>query len=280
MIQSALSKTIRASGQALDSFGRIFETNSVIEKLQPSTQFIKYGKNVPVCKNLSFVSPSATVFGKVTMGSNSSVWYGAVVRGDVNTITIGENTTIGDRVMVHASSGVNFAADKGVATSTTIGSNVVIGSGAIIHGCIVEDGCMIGEGAQVLDGARVSKNSIVAAGSLVTAGKIIPPNQYWGGMPAKYMRNVLPAETQQISEVITENIKQATLHASECAKSWQTIELEEYDYEQKVGRNDSYYKRLTPEELSQRSAEVEGHMVPGRIFDSPISSSNSQQKDK
>lgn len=105
----------------------------------------------------SFVASSATVIGQVKIGAQSSVWYGAVLRGDDNTITIGENVTIGDRVMVHASKYPKPA-------PTVVGNKAVINSGAILHGCTVEDGAVIGEGAQVLDNARVGAQAVLAAG--------------------------------------------------------------------------------------------------------------------
>ena len=105
--------------------------------VQPSTKIVQYGKDIPVFAG-NFIAPSAAVIGKVNVGKDSSVWYGAVVRGDVNSITIGDGVTIGDRAMIHCS---GIAGDH----PTVIGNKVVVGAGAIVHGATLEDDCLIGE---------------------------------------------------------------------------------------------------------------------------------------
>ena len=127
---------------------------------------------------------------------------------------------------------------------TIIGNGVVLGSGSILHGCKIEDSCLIGEGAQILDGAVIQKFSIVLPGALVSGGKVVPSGQVWGGVPAKYTRDATAAEIESIVTLAKENSKLAEEHALEGAKSWQTIEDEEYDYEQKVGRSEHYHRRL------------------------------------
>ena len=223
---------------------------------------MKLGKKVPVVKD-AYIASSATVIGSVNIGPKSSVWYGSVVRGDVNTITIGEGVTIGDRCMVHCS---GRAADS----PTKIGNNVVVGSGSIVHGSTVGNNCWIGEGAQLLDGSKVGDNSIIAAGAFVSAGKVVPSGQLWSGVPAKYERDLLKEEIAKITATAAENVKLAEQHALENAKTWSTIEDEEFDYFQVALRNDDYHRRLTPAEWSQRLGDVQGYAVPGRILDSPI----------
>ena len=185
--------------------------------------------------------------------------------GDVNTILVGSGVTIGDRAMVHCS-GVN--GDH----PCVIGDNVVIGAGAIIHGCTVESGSMIGEGAQVMDGAMVQKNAIVAPGSLVAAGKMVPSGQLWGGVPAKMVKKLTPAEIEAIQTTVIENIEMAKMHATETQKSWQQLAQESYDFEQEEGRNSYYYKRLTLEDMQFKEGELENHQIPGRVLDSEVSS--------
>jgi hypothetical protein len=152
---------------------------------------------------------------------------------------------------------------------TIVGDNVTIGSGAILHGCIIESDCLIGEGAQLLDGAKVGSKAIVAPGSIVLRGKTIPSGQLWSGIPAKYARDLTVEEVAAFATMATETSKLGSVHALECAKTWQQLELDEYEYEQVEERNDYYYKRLTPEEMSKADMEVQNHMVPGRILDSP-----------
>lgn len=213
--------------------------------------------------NGSFVAPSAAVLGKVKLGQHSSVWYGAVVRGDVNTITIGEGVSIGDRAMIHCS---GVAGDH----PTVIGNNVVVGAGAIIHGAILEDDSMIGAGAQVLDTAIVQRHSIVQAGSLVGSGKVVKSGQMWGGVPAVYIRDLTLEEKNAISAIASDNAQWAKVHAVEINKSWEEVQDASEDFEQERNRAPYYYKRLSDEAKSFKVGEVENHQVPGRVFDSEI----------
>lgn len=181
--------------------------------------------------------------------------------GDVNTIKIGEKVTIGDRVVIHcAGISKNFP--------TVIGDNVLLGTGSILHGCTVESESVIGEGAQVMDGATVSAKAILLPGALLPPGKVIPSGQVWGGVPAKYVRDVTEADLASLQAVLQENFELALEYQKEVNKTWQTVEQDEDDYEETVNRADYYHQRLPPEEWSDREGEIEGHTIPGRIFDS------------
>jgi carbonic anhydrase/acetyltransferase-like protein (isoleucine patch superfamily) len=168
----------------------------------------------------------------------SKFWFH--LKGDVNYITIGDNVNIGDRSVIHCAGIKNDF-------PTIIENNVQIGAGSIIHGCTLESDTFIGDGAQVMDGAKVSKFSIVAPGAIVTPGKTIPSKQYWSGVPAAFEREVTDEELEGLSTELKETLALATLHAQENAKSFQTIEEEDYNYEQKNNRADYYYKQMTPE---------------------------------
>jgi carbonic anhydrase/acetyltransferase-like protein (isoleucine patch superfamily) len=128
----------------------------------------------------AFVAPSADVVGDVTIGAESSVWFGCVLRGDIAPITIGERTNLQDLTLVHVD------AD----TPTVIGDSVGVGHRAIIHGCVVGDGCLIGMGAIVLSHAVIGEGSVIAAGALVTEGMIVPPKSLVVGMPGRVVREV------------------------------------------------------------------------------------------
>jgi gamma-carbonic anhydrase len=252
---TVVTKALRSAGQSLDKFGRILEVNPYVDTLLPSTRAVAFKKTLPTFNGVSFVAPNATVIGNVSIGAGSTVWYGAIIRGDVNTITIGKGVSIGDRVMINSSN------------ATVIGDNAIIGSGAILHGCIIENDCMIGEGAQVLDGAKVQSKGILGPGSILSSGKIVPTGQLWAGIPAAYIRPLTTEEMNRISILSIETSQLGLDHAIECAKTWQQIEQDEYVHEQVSERNDYYYKRLTDEELSARAGEVQNHTVPGRILD-------------
>jgi carbonic anhydrase/acetyltransferase-like protein (isoleucine patch superfamily) len=230
----------------------------------PSMRVVGFGKSTPNV-NGAFVASSASVIGNVQIGANSSVWYGAVVRGDVNSVKIGENVTVGDRAMLHCSGG----GDKNA--PLVVGSNVTVKAGAIVHGCTVADGCVIGEGAQIMDGASMGKNAMVGPGSIVAENKVVPPGQLWAGVPAKYQRDISPEEIAAFAEIVQENVEMALLHSSEDAKAWDQIEDDLYDHEQDVGRSEYYFQRLSDEAMQFKIGEVENHSVPGRILDTEIS---------
>eukprot|EP00607_Mallomonas_marina_P004230 CAMPEP_0182427128 /NCGR_PEP_ID=MMETSP1167-20130531/14933_1 /TAXON_ID=2988 /ORGANISM="Mallomonas Sp, Strain CCMP3275" /LENGTH=200 /DNA_ID=CAMNT_0024609097 /DNA_START=252 /DNA_END=854 /DNA_ORIENTATION=- len=195
---------------------------------------------------------------------NASVWYGAVIRGDVSTIDIGDGTIIGDRVMIHCS-GITGK------FPTIIGKSVIINAGAIIHGCSVADETIIGAGAIIMDGAKIEKHSILGAGSILPPGKVLPSGQYWAGSPAVFVRPLTAEEITSIPVKAVQGAELATVHTKETLKTWQMIEEDELEKEQIQDRNGYYYRRLTNAEMSVKMAEFEDHQVPGRIFNSPVS---------
>lgn len=132
----------------------------------------------PVLAPGVWMAENATVVGDVILGAGVSLWYGAVVRGDTNTVRIGENTNIQDNVVVH----------PGRTHPVTLGANITVGHGAIVHGCTVEDGALIGMGAILLNDCVVGAEAMIAAGSLVPQGKVIPPRMLAMGSPAKVVR--------------------------------------------------------------------------------------------
>ena len=132
------------------------------------------------------VADGAVVLGDVTIEKNASIWYNAVIRGDVNSISIGEGTNIQDLAVLHVDADAPLS----------IGKNVTIGHGAILHGCTIQDQALIGMGAIVLNGARIGKNCIVGAGALVTGGTEIPEGWMAFGNPAKPVRRLRPEEIE------------------------------------------------------------------------------------
>lgn len=139
----------------------------------------------PDIARASWVAANATVVGDVTLGPGSSVFYGAVLRGDIARIVVGEGTNLQDNVIVHLADDLD----------ALIGAWCTVGHGAIIHACTIEDECLIGMGATVLDGARVGARSLIGAGSVVTPRTVIPPGSMVMGTPARVVR-ALSAEEQ------------------------------------------------------------------------------------
>jgi len=143
-----------------------------------------------------FIAPSADIIGDVCIGAHSSIWFGCVVRGDVNSIKIGQNTNIQDLSMVHVT---HFTQeDKRDGFTTVIGDNVTIGHRVMLHGCVIEDACLIGMSSTILDGAVIGKESIVGAHSLITKHKIFPPRSLIMGNPAKWVRELTDAEVASL----------------------------------------------------------------------------------
>lgn len=262
MFQSAFSRVLRTAGQGLDRAGMVFEMNPHIERLQPSMRNATLGKHTPTNVG-SFVAPSATVIGNVSIGEHSSVWYNAVLRGDVSAIKIGNAVTIGDRAMIHSSGQI-----------ASIGNRVLVGVGANIHGCTLHDECKIGSMATVLDKAVVEKHAMVADGAVVTPGTIVKTRELWSGNPAKFEREMTSKEISQMAFEVTDNVELSVAHAEENAKGWRQIESEEEIREEESQRNPFYYQRISEDVRSSLMGETEGHAVPGRIFNHDLSAYN------
>ena len=148
-----------------------------------------FGDKKPRLANGVFVAETAMVLGDVTVGRDSSIWYGTVVRGDVHHIRIGDETNIQDRCVVHVTSHTH---------STVVGDRVTVGHGAIIHGCSVGSCCMIGMGAIILDGVELGDECLVAAGALLPPGKKYPPRSMILGSPARIKGQVSEEDVQWI----------------------------------------------------------------------------------
>ena len=144
----------------------------------------------------SWIAPSADVVGDVTCGSDCSIWFGTVVRGDVHYIKIGNRVSIQDLSMIHVTH--YKKADKSDGNPTIIGDDVTIGHRVMLHGCTIENACLIGMSATILDGAVIGKESIVGAGSLVTKNKVFPPRSLIMGSPAKVVRELNEAEIKEL----------------------------------------------------------------------------------
>ena len=143
-----------------------------------------------------FVAPSADIIGDVSIGEDSSVWFGVVIRGDVNRIKIGKRTSIQDLSMIHVT---HFKKeDRSDGYETIVGDDVTIAHKVMLHGCTIEDACLIGMGATILDGAVIGKESIVGATALVTKNKVFPPRSLILGNPAKVVRELSDEEVASL----------------------------------------------------------------------------------
>lgn len=146
------------------------------------------GKRPTVGRDV-FIAETAVVIGDVTLGDDVSIWYGSVIRGDVNAIRVGDRTNIQDNCTIHVTK------DR---WSTTLHEEVTVGHGVVLHGCVVERGSLVGIGSRVLDGAVVGERSLIGAGALVTPGTRIPPRSLVLGAPARVARTLDESEAADL----------------------------------------------------------------------------------
>ncbi|MEU2337391.1 gamma carbonic anhydrase family protein [Streptomyces sp. NPDC006654] len=147
------------------------------------------GGREPEIEDEVFVAPTASVIGDVTLKAGASVWYGAVIRGDVEKITVGAQANVQDNATLHADPGF----------PVRVGERVSIGHNAVVHGATVEDDCLIGMGATVLNGAVIGAGSLVAAQALVPQGMVVPAGSLVAGVPAKVRRELSEEERQGVT---------------------------------------------------------------------------------
>jgi len=153
----------------------------------------------------AWLAPGSTVIGDVEIGEDSSIWYGCVLRGDVESIRIGARSNVQDGSVLHVTR------DR---FSCVIGDEVTIGHRAVVHGCAVADGALIGIGAIVLDGATVGAGALVGAGSVVTPGSVIASNMIAMGTPAREVRPLTPGERELQRRRTLQYVETARLHAA------------------------------------------------------------------
>ncbi len=143
----------------------------------------------PVIPNSCYISQTVDIIGDVTLGEDVNIWFGTVIRGDMNYIKIGQRTNIQDNSTIHVTTQT---------APTIIGENVTIGHNAIIHGCKINDNCLIGMGSIIMDNAQIGEGSIIGAGSVITENTIIPPMSLCLGIPGKIIRKVTKNEFNEI----------------------------------------------------------------------------------
>ena len=163
---------------------------------------------LPVIPKSVFVEDTAVVIGDVVIGEDCSLWFHAVVRGDVNYIRIGDRTNVQDLCMLHVTHDTH---------PLVIGSDVTIGHNVVLHGCTIKDRVLIGMGAIIMDGAVIGEDSVVGAGALVTEGTVVPPRSLILGSPAKVKRPVTDQELAWIKESAQNYIKYARQYLSDPA---------------------------------------------------------------
>lgn len=150
---------------------------------------LAYDGRAPRLAATVFLADGSVVSGDVEIGEESSLWFGTVVRGDVNRVRIGARTNLQDHTVVHVTARTH---------PTTVGDDVTVGHRAVLHGCTVKDRCLVGIGAIVMDGAVVGPDAMIGAGALVPPGMVVPPGKLVLGAPAKVKRDLTPAEVASL----------------------------------------------------------------------------------
>jgi len=239
MASKAASYMLRSIGRSFDGIGKALQGElAYTEKMGAHRAVAAYKGVSPAVAEDAFVAPSATVIGEVSIGEGSSVWYGTVLRGDVNKITVGSNTHIGDRTVVHVASEAGSL--QGSPAATAIGAGVSIGPLSTIHACTVGDGAVVGGSSKILDGAKIEAGAVVEAGSLVGPGKVVPAGQLWAGCPAKYVRDVTAAEAAEHASQLQMTAALSRAHAAECSKPWSQVHNEEVEAQEAEFRDPDY----------------------------------------
>lgn len=154
----------------------------------------------PVVGSNCYLADNAVVVGEVTLGDSCTVWFNAVVRGDVHSITIGNQTNIQDGAIIHCTY---------QKACTIIGNNVSIAHGAIVHGCTIEDNVLVGMGAIIMDNAVIGEGSVIAAGAIVLAGTRVEPGSLYAGIPARRIKDTGP----EMAEVIARTARNYPMYA-------------------------------------------------------------------
>ena len=167
--------------------------------------FITINHHAPADNGAAFVAENATLAGSVRLEKNSSVWYGAVLRGDDGTLTIGKNSNVQDNAVLHCDIG----------GCVTLGENVTVGHCALVHGCTVGDGSLIGMHATLLNHCVVGKNCIIGAGALVPEGMVIPDNSVAVGVPARVIKQVSAAQVEANLHNAVHYVEHGKLHAEQ-----------------------------------------------------------------
>ncbi len=168
----------------------------------------QFGDDAPELDPSAWVADSAQVLGRVRMGAHSSVWYGAVLRGDNEWITLGARTNVQEGCVLHTDPGFPL----------NLGDEVTVGHQAMLHGCTVGEGTLIGIQALVMNGAKIGKNCLVGAGAIVTEGKEFPDNSLLLGTPAKWVKALSAEQVGRLKDAAAQYVQKAQRHRTQVKK--------------------------------------------------------------
>jgi len=220
----AIGRGFRETGQAVERMGMRAQDNWIFqEKICRHRTLMNLFDQRPSIGAAVFVAPNAAITGSVEIKESSSVWYGAVVRGDQSSIYIGAFSSIGDRTVIQ-SSAIN---PTGFSARTYIGDYVTIGQGCIMRACTVDDNSVIGDGCILQEGSLVDRGAKLEAGSLLPSGARVPPGEVYGGSPAVYIRKLNKEELTEIQMTAEATTVLAAKHADEFLPYGEMYQLKE-----------------------------------------------------
>eukprot|EP01017_Pseudomicrothorax_dubius_P014439 TRINITY_DN1685_c0_g1_i1.p1 TRINITY_DN1685_c0_g1~~TRINITY_DN1685_c0_g1_i1.p1 ORF type:complete len:348 (-),score=73.18 TRINITY_DN1685_c0_g1_i1:176-1219(-) len=197
------------------------------DRLVPSLRNVSYNGASPQLNEAHFVAPNSVAVGRVRLGTNSSIWYGATLRGDVGPITLGRNVVVQDIVTMRA---------RKKSSEIKVEDDVLIGPNSSIDSCEIQRNAYIGMGATVRQGARIEANAVVTAGAVIPENTVVPSNQIWGGNPAKYLRNLTNEEREILAEHHQELVQLSVIHSEETEKTFRQV----IDDEDQEAREEEY----------------------------------------
>uniref|UniRef100_A0A6T6LRN5 Uncharacterized protein n=1 Tax=Rhodosorus marinus TaxID=101924 RepID=A0A6T6LRN5_9RHOD len=220
-----LGHMLRETGQALERMGaRSMGQFYCAEPLDRHRQIMNLLFKSPIVSSNVFLAPCASLVGSVSVGSGSSVWYGATIRGDDAPVLIGEETNIQDGVAVFAKN--MDRKYQNVPIPTIIGDRVTIGHGAVVNNAVLENECLIGMGVVIGVGSKICSNSIVAAGSVVPTFATVPSGELWAGVPAVFKKKLSEAEIKSIKTRAGDYQKLAKEHLDDIRRTPEQIRAE------------------------------------------------------
>jgi len=219
-----VGKALRDTGQAVERMGMRAQDNWIFqEKICRHRALMNLFDQRPKLRPSVFVAPNASLIGNVSVMDESSIWYGAVVRGDQSPVDIGGKSSIGDRSVVLSAS-VN---PTGFAAKTSIGDWVTVGQGCVLRGCTVDNFAVVGDGCVIGEGALVETHGMLEAGSVLPAGGLVPRGEVHGGNPAAFVRKLEKDEIAAIEKKAEDVSMSAKKHADEFLAYSNTYQLRE-----------------------------------------------------
>lgn len=207
-----LGRMMRETGLAMDMKGsQLTKDIAYLEPLSRHRNIMALYDLSPVILLDTYIAPNCTIVGDVIIGNETSVWYGAVIRGDTNAVRIGNNSTIGDNTVIHTASSL----PTGIPASVNIGNFVNVQNNCTLYSCTIDDECLIGFKSVILEGVKIERGSVIGPNSVVPPGRLIPSHQLWAGNPVEYIRDLSKAEIQSLIHTVKQNLQVAMDHKYE-----------------------------------------------------------------